>query len=206
MSISVTYKLADFKKGARVAAEKLLEETVAKGLSVVLEGVRSDRETCTFDFADKPTDEDLALLNVVVEDHGGTKTAIKFHASSVMILQPVEITSVDDWQVLGKARADPSFFIDDLANAVGRVVFEAAVDGDGAELKIVEDTEGDEKDVSSTPFKLPDTGAKWKPFKFSSDQPPRKGPNVYRLEGRLNGAKSAFVDTCAIAALEIITS
>lgn len=146
-----------------------------------------------------------AVLDQLLADRSmaPSPTTVVFHGSRGLVDLPVEITSSDDWQVIGGLVTNASFFVEDLVRAMGRVTGSFQASGVGAEIRVVEDDgKGDEQILGL--WQIDDTGGAWAMLNFNTTTPPRPGDMTYRFEGRLNGAASASTRFVTISLLELL--
>jgi len=148
------------------------------------------------------TDAEKATLDGVVAAHVATPsyTAV-FKTTAEVVHDATEAGA--GWTDLGGVVTSPDFFMPDLALALARVVGSYRADGAGAELRVVEGQDAEERVVSVVRV-LPDTGGAWGLIPgFNTNVPPRAGQWLYRLQGRLNGATSAAVRYTSMSLLEL---
>lgn len=127
---------------------------------------------------------------------------LQFLASSKMVENEVTVTEVATWQVLGGVVTTPGFFAP-VAQLVGRIVGQALVSGAGAELRVVEKSNGFPDAVVLGPAAIADSAGAWKVVNVNSNATPRSRTNLYELQGRLNGAVSMKVRYMSLTLLRV---
>lgn len=208
--MTTTYQFAvlpapgDFPNQA-VNEDKLKAQILAAELAVQLEQIRTSCNedgttcTCSVDFAAELSQAEQDQLDAVVAAHDGAPpTSIKFHAASKLVEAEVALTNPSGFDVLGGVVTTPSFFTATLAACLGRIVGKCKAQGDGAELRLVEDG----TTVMGT-FTIPDSADAWQNMQWFTTTPPTAGTHEYTIEGKLNGATSAAVRFTSLSLLEV---
>lgn len=185
---------------------KLHDELAALGItSAEFLGVSHEGDVITVLCDQEPSAADKTAIDNAVAAHDGVPPlSLEFIASSKLVAVEQAITETTNWQVLGGVVTNPGFFEPVLQKVVGRLVGGFKTDGDGAEVRLVEEKVG-ESDVvmHSSSWLLGDTEDAWGPNQFNTSVAPRSGENTFRLEGRLNGATSASLRFVSLTLLRV---
>jgi len=128
-----------------------------------------------------------------------------FYASSKIVPGEESVAS-QTWEVIGGVVTNPSFFIPDLNKALGKLLGQAKVSGSGAQIRVVEEKEGEADVVVIGPFDVPDSGGAWVVFNQPSHTVARSGDLIYRVEAQLNGATSMEVRFTTMSLLELVVN
>jgi hypothetical protein len=124
-------------------------------------------------------------------------------ASALLVPLEALVVNPDDFDLLGGAVTNPSYFITDVKRAFGLLVGAFRIDGDGAIVRIVEDKDGVRRVMGE--FAVPNTGNAWKAMKFMTDSPSESLVDmIYMLEGTLGTAKSAAVRFVSLSLMETL--
>jgi hypothetical protein len=188
----------------RLREEIAVDVNITKELSGIKssEATNEDGEptgnfTVSFVFAEDLSGDEQTALDALVAGHTGLPpTKCRFHASSTIIGGEKEITG-SEWTVLGGVVTTPQFFCPTLAGIKARIVGSYKTDGDGAQIRIVEDG----TTVLGT-FALPGTSSAWAQMQWFTTEVPTEGTHEYTLEGILGAAGSAFVRFISMSLLE----
>lgn len=201
---SYPYPVSAFPNG-KFAPSGLHAAVVADtGITTALVAVTGENATsCAFLFEADLSGSEETALDAIVAAHTGVIYDIKFHATSKLVDDAIDITGTTEWQVLGGVVTNIEFFVHDLTMARGRIVGSAKTEGTGATLQLVEVSGTTETVVAS--FDLPDTSGEWQPIKFSTSSP-GSGDLTFRLEGKLGGATSAALRFTSSSLLELVPS
>lgn len=150
-----------------------------------------------------PTDlssgEQDALDALVAAHTGAPPTKVKFHASSTILHEEVNITE-SDWTTMGGVVTTPEFFCPTVACLKARIVGSYNTNGSGAELRIVEDG----TTVLGT-FALPDSSQAWAQMQWFTTTAPSAGTHEYTIEAKLGAATAAKVRFVSMSLLEFYT-
>ena len=151
-------------------------------------------------FATELAGAEKATLDAVVAAHSGAPVPTPvFRASSTLVELEKELVAVGGFEVLAGIVTTPSFFAADLSTLVSRIVGSYRAAGEGAELRVVENG----GTVIGT-FALAEA-ADWTKMQWFTSTPPGEGTHEYTLEGRLNGATSAWIRFVSMSLLEMVT-
>jgi len=146
---------------------------------------------------------ELGDLDAIVAAHDGIPApGLSFRVPSKIVNDPKEITSDQTFVDLGGVVTTLGAFISDASKAVGRFVGSIKTQGAGAELDVVQDSDG--SSILNAPYALPDTAGVWTPLSFSTEKPPHLYQETFMLMGRLNGASAASVRYTTLSLLEIV--
>jgi hypothetical protein len=190
--------------------EDRLKEEVAQNFTITTElsGIKSVETTAneeptgnftvSFIFpADLSTEEKTALDALVASHTGMPPTQCRFLASSTIIGKEESITEAD-WTVLGGVVTTPQFFCpNNLPGLKARIVGSYKTDGNGAQIRIVEDG----TTVLGT-FALPGTASVWTQMQWFTTTSPSEGTHEYTIEAIKGAAGSAFVRYVSMSLLE----
>jgi hypothetical protein len=189
--------------------EDRLKEEVAQNFTITTElsGIKSVETTAygepTGNFTVSflfPTDlsaEEKTALDALVASHTGLPpTKCRFHASSTIIGKEETITE-EDWTVLGGVVTTPAFFCPCLDGIKARIVGSYKTDGNGAQIRIVEDG----IKVLGT-FALPGTASVWTQMQWFTTTTPSEGTHEYTIEAIKGTAGSASVRYVSMSLLE----
>jgi hypothetical protein len=150
-----------------------------------------DPSKCNVWFVGPLPAPDLAALDALVAAHTGIGIVTTMFGS--MPIPAGDIVEDLTWQELESIITTPSFFVDgfpaQLSSILGRVIIQ--VKGDGGQIQLVEQIEGQPDVVIAGPQALPDTAGAWVTIKMDTHTPPRDGVrNRYCTVAQLNGATS----------------
>lgn len=150
-----------------------------------------DPDKCDIWFVDPLPAPDEAALDAIVAAHTGVGIVTTMFGS--MPIPGGNITEDLTWQELESIITTPTFFVDgfpaQLSDILGRVILQ--VKGDGGEIQLVEQMDGEPDVVIAGPQALPDTAGAWVTVKMDTHTAPRDGVrNRYCTVARLNGATS----------------
>lgn len=160
-------------------------------------GAPTGNITVTFVFpTDLESGEQTALNALVAAHDGSPPTQVRFHASST-ILHAEENVTESDWATLGGVVTTPEFFCPSVACLKARIVGSYNTDGEGAELRVVEDG----TTVLGT-FELPNSSQAWAQMQWFTSNSPTAGTHEYTIEAKLNGATSAKIRFVSMSLLE----
>lgn len=203
MSQTYEYTIASEVPAGKVQAETLSGAIKASSsIAKTLEDVTVDSGICYITFADALDAAEKTALDGIVAAHPGYGTDVIYHTSSTVLSGEAEITADTDWDEIGEVFTNPSFFLkDNLANGKGRVVCMAKTTGAGAQLRLVE---SNGSDVVVASYDVPNTSGSWASAKFFTTVASRQGDQLYRLEGRRNGATALSVRGASISLLEFV--
>jgi hypothetical protein len=197
---AVQYDLAAFvTSGGKVNGDQLeLSIIYDTAITIALDptgGInvnQPDPGKCNIWFADPLPAPDKAALDAIVAAHQGIGIITTMFGS--MPIPAGDITEPGpDWQELESIITTPTFFVDgfpaSLPSILGRVILQ--VKGDGGQIQLVEQIEGQPDVVIAGPQALPDTAGSWATIKMDTHTPPRDGVrNRYCTVAQLNGATS----------------
>ena len=164
-----------------------------------------DLDKCNIWFVDPLPVPDQAALDGIVAAHlgyGGVVTLL----GSMPIREQAVIEDLT-WQPLESIITTPGFFVNNdaalLPQLMARVINQ--IMGDGGQLKVTEEMEG-QPDVDILPeVNLADTLGAWLTAKYDSSTPPRDGVrNRYVVKARLNGATNLAVRSGSISMIRVI--
>lgn len=151
----------------------------------------------TFYFVSDLSSAEKTALDALVASHTGmAPVKCKFHASSTIVGKEASITSLE-WEVLGGVVTTPQFFCPSLDGIRARIVGSYKTDGNGAQIRIVEDG----VKVLGT-FALPGTASQWTQMQWFTTTVPSAGTHEYTLEAIKGAAGSAFVRFVSMSLLE----
>jgi hypothetical protein len=153
--------------------------------------------------ADALTAPQEAALTVAVAAHQGYGINATMQGTLQLVKKEESIVSDVPWEVIEGVVTTPSFFDPDLTSIICRIIGEHK--GDGGQLRLVEDVDGQGEEEKINPFyEFPNVGPTWTRFKIDSNVPPRDGlRNVYRTDCRLNGAASLDLRYCTISMIVV---
>lgn len=178
------------------------------GLSVSLRGVTATSPGVYTDgYIDIASETALsspeqATLAATVAAHAGVATFTPLCFRTMVQIIADEVALGSGWTDLGGVVLTPEFFVPTLANAVGQIQGDCKVQGTGAQLRLVEGSGGGERVITPN-FALTNNSDVWTTFgAFSTNDEPSPGQQLYRLQGRLNGATSALVRFVTLMLLE----
>lgn len=104
------------------------------------------------------------------------------------------ITSDASWQRIGGVITDTWFFNNNSPdNLFCNNDFEINTDGATVQARIVEKKDGESDVEVMPPVTLPDTSGAWAKYQSLALVEPRKGPNVYEVQAKLNGTLNASI-------------
>lgn len=184
--------------------DKLKQEIAAnESISTALDYIKSSEDvesgatTVTFGFPTDLSAGEQTALDVLVAAHDGAPpTQVRFHASSSIIGGEANITEAD-WTVLGGVVTTPEFFCPAVQCLKARIVGSLNTDGEGAELRIVEDGT-----TVLGSFVMPDSSQAWAQMQWFTTVSPSSGTHEYTIEAKLNGATSAKMRFVSMSLLE----
>lgn len=158
---------------------------------------------CDIYMADVLTAPQKTALDAGVAAHQGFGINATMQGTLQLVNLERDIISDVPWEVVGGIVTTPSFFDPSMTQIIARITGEHK--GDGGQLQIVEEMEGEANEDKITPaFNFPDVGAVWTRFKVDSNVPPRDGlRNIYRTDARLDGAVSLSLRYATISMIVV---
>jgi len=169
-----------------------------------------DDDEITLLFDETPPAGEISTCDNVVAAHPGICVyRTVFIESDQILANGISVTGDLEWEELGGQPTNieallvaNGFLATDIQYVVGRVICEAKVSGDGAQLAIYEHQEGVEKALCA-PYDIADTDGEWKIAKVLTTTAPSVGEATYCFEGRLNGATSLEIRRAAVTVLYV---
>ncbi len=201
-----TYTIATDTANARLAKGKLKTEIIALSLATArILGIRIAIDGLTFmvlcdvepDASDKTSIDDAVTAHTGVDS-----TRLQLHSTSTVVELERAITSDGTFEDLGGARTSVDFYMPDETRAISKIVGDVKTVGTGAELRLVKS----DSDIVVSPVLVPgDTTGAWVAMSIVSiDAKLDANTQIYKLQGRLNGATSASVRFVSMSLLEAI--
>lgn len=151
---------------------------------------------------DDLTTQNETDLGTAIAAHTGPAEKLFFRATSMVVVEEKAITQDTTWQELGGVVSTIGAFVADLSKARGRIVGQVKTSGTAAQFRIVKEND---TSLLTTAHAPGDTSGAWTALQFSTDNDPVAGIQLYRLQGRLNGATSASVRYVSMSLLEVVT-
>lgn len=145
-----------------------------------------------------------AVLDATITAHQGFGYVSTLKGTLPLVKKEQAIASDVAWEVIEGVLTTPRFFTDDVSQLVARIIGEHK--GDGGQLALWEEVDGQANEEKINPaFAFPDTAGGWQKFKVDSNVAPRDGTrNLYRADGRLNGAAALSLRYCTISMVEVV--
>ena len=205
MTTKYTYTISTQTANGKVQPGKLHAEIVEASLPGFI-GVRpggADQEIMEFSVA--LSAEDKTTLDGIVAAHTGTYTTYVFHVSSGMLDGEKSVTAESSFEEVGSRLASPDFFVTDLTTVLGRILCQVKVNGNGAEIQVVEEPDeslSQSGEVVVASASAPDNAGVWKDLAFYTSTVCRAGRHRYRLEAKKNGATSFDIRAAGLTLLE----
>jgi hypothetical protein len=162
-----------------------------------------------FTFETELSSADQTTLDGIVADHtGAAQTDVQFTESNQIVGEPIDVTW-ETWDDIGGQPTnaasllatngvDPGF----VGYAHGRVTCHVKTNGTGAQLKIIE-CDPTPRDLTSSPFDVPDTAGEWAIAKVLTDVSPAAGDSCFTLQGKTATGVSFEVRRVALTMLYI---
>lgn len=122
------------------------------------------------------------------------------YCSSSKVVENTKAVIEQTWQSLGGTVTTVGAFIVDASKAWGRVIGQVKAVGDGAQLRLIRESDGLELTVA--PIEISDTEGAWVNFKFWANQNQTAETDCFLLQGQLNGAVSMEVRYTSMSLLE----
>ena len=195
-------QLTDFSNGLR--SDLLQIQLRGYGLAQLQAIGTSDNEV-TFTLSSDLTDSETITFNAVCAAHVGKPFVPKFYVATSIKHSVFDVTEDQNWQEVGAAIANPSFFIPNLAYTFGQLLGEVAIDGTGAQVRILEFSYLDSETTTRLPATdLSDTGAAWALLSKTTDYGGKIGHCRFTVEARKNGASSLKFRYLTMSLLELV--
>lgn len=188
----------------KVNLDSFTLEIEASDISVALSSMllRNETSICYIWFESQMTSEDETIFDTIVANHLGLRpTAFGYRAPSNLVIGITAITEDSAWQEIAGTVTNLAAFVRKgrVENAWGRCVGEFKVSGEGAQLRMIRESDGVQCMAEPYAFTNGDT---WEKFQFWANQGQLVGHERYVLQGRLNGATSFSVRDVIISILE----
>ena len=114
------------------------------------------------------------------------------------------ITNTGEWQVVAGTIARPLFFHPVAEEIIAQVVGEVNTVGADAQIKIVEQKDGEAEVDMMNPISLPNTEGQWQKFSYTTTVPPRSGLNNYVVSARLQTASACSIRYTSMTMLKVV--
>lgn len=201
MSTKYSYSISLDTASGSVNLRGLLNEIAWGGITgSAVDYVDGHGDVCDIWFFDSLSNEEFNLLTDIVNNHEGLSVPnYKFHASSKLVENKIDIVS-NDWQDLGGIVTNIGFFTDKIEKCFGNVVFDVKCDGD-VELRMIK---GDGTLMTLPSIQIADTLDLWEHSDFVTNQLADSFRQTYILQGKLITASSASVRFASISLLESV--
>lgn len=146
----------------------------------------------TFAFANPLSPGDEATFDAIIAAHTGIAAVTSMKASNPVVGATHSVTEDITWELLAEIITTPSFFTEDLADLVGRIVgsYKATAGGGGElpQIKVIEKVTGEADEDKLPPYNMA-AQATFTNFGVSTTVPVRDGyHNHYCVMARLNGS------------------
>lgn len=201
-----TYSILNDFPNQVVNDSALAQQIAGSGISTALNHIDTDEadDTCDIWFDDALSVDDQLILDGVVAAHQGTPPLVfQFKASSKVLEGPKSVAAPADWEDLGGAVTNISFFVPDVSKAWGRFSGQVRTTGAGGKLRVVR--ESDRAVCTPVDINVPDTAGAWVIVSFWANQNQPPDPDRFILQGYLNGATSFEVRDYAVSLMELLT-
>lgn len=199
-----SYTIAAAFPNARVLPSLLQSEIQeSPAITTAMRFIDTGGGVCTIDFAGSLSPAEKAALDGIVSVHPGQTVVPEFITNTPLIAGDVPITS-QDWMTLGGVVTNVGFFCP-VEQSYGELLGSAKATGAGAQLRLVEDDNGDGGGtvVAAGPCNISD--GDWSVIRFNSlGHTPREGARCYRLEGRLNGATAGSARFLSLTLFQLV--
>lgn len=190
MPTSFQYPLSAFQNGI-VNLDRLFGE-IDNAVSVAQNAdptLIDDVVTVSFGSNVADPSPDKTALDHTINVHNGRpfSGAFAFRASSTLLSSPTEFTTTSTTFVdVAGITTNVAQIIRNMRQALGRVVGQASAQGGGnIEIQVVKE---DGTALNTEPFVVNNTNGAFTKFAFSTNQPPVKGAQTYRLQARVTTA------------------
>lgn len=201
-----SYSISQDFPNQMVNLSTLTQEIVASAIVTALDHINEDEtaDECDIWFVDALSAGDQTILDGIVAAHQGNEPYVfQFRASSKVVgSQGKTITSPTEWEDIGGAVTNISFFVADASKAWGRFSGDVKTNGAGAKLRVIRQSDGL---VCSADIPIPDTEGEWAIVSFWANQNQPANPDRFVLQGYLNGATSFEVRDYAVSLMELLT-
>ena len=124
------------------------------------------------------------------------------YITSSKILEGAIVIPSSDWTDVGGVVTTADFFVENLAEAVGRIIGEFQSDGN-VDFKLVEVGTGSPNRDMSAVYTVGDTSGAWEKHKFSTNAAPSAGTQTFCLLAKLNGAVTASIRYISLSLLRV---
>ena len=200
MSKKYTFDIATDFPNSAVFLPTYKQEILASSIAATLEFVAADGGDALVQFDAELSGEEYQDLLDVNAAHTGVKSAVYgYRAPSNLLIGTMEITQDTTWQEVNGTVTNLAAFCTSADKAWGRCVGEAKVVGEGAQLRLIRECDGES--CMAAPHEMDDGGV-WQKFQFWAYQNQVDGHERYVLQARKNGVTSFFLRDIAISILE----
>ncbi len=176
--------------------QDILDSSIATELSYLA----IDGDEAQVWFVDELSAGEYQALLDVNAAHTGVKSSVYgYRAPSNVLIGEKEITSATEWEEINGTITSLGAFCAGADKAWGRCVGGAKVEGEGAQLRLIRESDG--AVCQDIPHEM-DDGGTWQFFQFWAYKNQAEGVDRYVLQGRKNGATSFFVRDIAVSILE----